>query len=417
MRVLLALLGAAALVGGLVACGGSEAPPRTETPTPRQLKTDVGVTESEIRLGTTAVLSGSLVAAYQPIVPAMQAYFEYVNREKGGVCNRRITLIVEDHQYSPPKAREAVTKLIEQDRVLALVGDLGTGPVLAEADYVNEQKVPHLFVQTGATALGDYRRWPWTIVFIPDYRSEGRILGRLANERFPNAKVGILYQNDDFGQDGRSGFKEEFKGQIVAEQSYEATATDISSQMANIRAAGADLVYIYATAAFTARAFQYMQQTNWRPQVIMSYVNPADTVANLVGGGNKEAGASVIKGTIVPIWYMDPAVDKDRPEMKEHVRIMQAYGGPPVQRLTPYAQALAELVVETLRRACEAGDMTRQGVLRAAESIRDFHPTTLVPGIDVTLGPDDHFAVQALVPAEVQADATPRPIGPAISTR
>ncbi len=270
MRLKRAWLVLAALLSlGLVLAACGEEGPASPTPGatpggPRQVKTDFGVTDTEIKIGHTNVLSGSLAAVYQPVTPALQAYFEYVNREKGGVCGRRITFIFEDSQYSPTVAREKVTKLIEQDRVLALVGDLGTPAVTGEVDYVNEQRVPLLYVSTGASKWGDYQRWPWTIGFIPDYVSEGRILGRFANERFPNAKVGILYQNDDFGLDGRNGFKQEFRGQIVAEQSYEATATDISSQMANLRAAGADLVYLYATPAFSARAFQYMQQNGGR---------------------------------------------------------------------------------------------------------------------------------------------------------
>ncbi len=416
MRLKRAWLVLAALLSlGLVLAACGEEGPASPTPGatpggPRQVKTDFGVTDTEIKLGHTNVLSGNLAAVYQPVTPALQAYFEYVNREKGGVCGRRITLIFEDHQYSPTVAREKVTKLIEQDRVLALVGDLGTPSVTGEVDYVNEQKVPHLYVSTGASKWGDYQKWPWTIGFIPDYVSEGRILARFANERFPNAKVGILYQNDDFGLDGRNGFKQEFRGQIVAEQSYEATATDITSQLANIRAAGADLVYLYATPAFSARAFQYMQQNNWRPQVIMSYVNPPVLTATLAGGGNAQAGLQLVRGTISTNYILDYIADADKPEMKEHVRIMQTYGGPPVQSLSVYGQALAELVVETLKRACDAGDLTRQGVLRAAESIRGFRMSVLLPGITVNLGPRDHFAIQALMPTEIQADGTPRPL-------
>ncbi|MCS7275620.1 MAG: ABC transporter substrate-binding protein [Dehalococcoidia bacterium] len=398
----------------LAACEEEEGPasptPGTTPGRPGQVRTDFGVTDTEIKLGHTNVLSGSLAAVYQPVTPALQAYFEYVNREKGGVCGRRITLIVEDNQYSPTVARERVTKLIEQDRVLALVGDLGTPAVTGEVDYVNEQKVPHLYVSTGASKWGDYQRWPWTTGYIPDYVSEGRILGRFAQERFPNAKVGILYQNDDFGLDGRNGFKQEFRGQIVAEQSYESTATDISSQLANIRAAGADLVYLYATPAFSARAFQYMQQNNWRPQVMMSYVNPPVLTAQLAGGGNREAGLQLVQGTISTNYLLDFIADADKPEMKEHVRIMQTYGGPPIQSLSVYGQSLAELVVETLKRACDAGDMTRQGVMRAAESIRGFRTSLLLPGITINLGPRDHFSIQALMPVQIQPDGTPRPL-------
>ncbi len=401
-----------------VACagGGEEGTPAGRPAGWRQVKTDFGVTDTEIKLGHTNVLSGNLAAVYAPVTPSMDAYFKKVNQEDGGVCGRQIRLIVEDHQYNPSRALEAVTKLIVQDQVVALVGDLGTPSVTGEVDYVNQQRVPHLFVSTGASKWGDYQRWPWTTGFIPDYVSEGRILARYINDnaqRIFNKPVGqvrvaMLYQNDDFGKDGANGFKQDFRGQIATEQTYESTATDITSQLINMRAANPDFVYLYSTPAFTAQAFRYMKANNWRPPVLMSYVNPPFSVAQGVGGGNVEAGYRDIAGTILTTYILDVVADRDQPPMREHIRIMQQYGGPPIQPLSAYGQSLAELVVETLKRACERGDMTREGILRAAESIRGFRMSLLLPGIEVNLGPQDHFAIQALMPAEVQQDGSVR---------
>jgi len=420
-----------ALALGAVACEEEKpaatptpATPRAQTPTGpagwKAVKTDFGVTDNEIVIGHTNALSGSAAAVYSVITPAFQAYIRKVNEEDGGVCGRKIRLIAEDNQYSPSVSLEKVKKLVERDKVVALFGDLGTPPVTGEVDYVNDPNgdgntadgVPHLLVSTGAGKWNSPDRWPWTTSFIPAYPDEGRILATYLNEHaqelvgkpVAQVKVAILYQNDDFGKDGRDGFKEVFKGQIVTEQAYESTAADISSQIANLRAADPDVVYIYATPAFTAQVFKYMHANNWRPkQVMMSYVNSPSTLANLL---QDIGGYKAFAGTIATNYLLDPVADADRPEMKEHKRIMETYGGPPVGNLTVYAQALAETAVEILKIACERGDMTRAGVMAAAESIKGFQPSMSIPGITVTMSDTDHRALQALMPVEVQEDGT-----------
>ena len=201
------LLAVAAIVG--MACGdddngATKTPAGTATTAATaQLKTDVGVSATEITLGTTIVQSGSLAAVYQPVVPTMQAYFAKVNAEDDGVCGRDIVLKAEDDQYSPALGLEKAKKLIEQDKVLALVGSLGTAAVTGQVAYVNEQKVPMLYVSTGSTKWGDYTTYPYTIGYIPDYTSEGAILGQYIKDNFAGKTVAVLYQNDDFGKNGR----------------------------------------------------------------------------------------------------------------------------------------------------------------------------------------------------------------------
>ena len=199
-----------------------------------ELMTDVGVSDTEIKLGLTIVQSGNLAAIYQPVFPALNAYFDYVNEEKGGICGREINLIVEDDQYSPAAGLEQAKKLVEQDQILAFVGNLGTPPVTGQVDYINEQEVPHLWVSTGAAKFGS-GQYPWTIGYIPDYISDGGVQGAYIAENFPGATVATFSQNDDFGKDGVTGFKEGFGGAIAAEQTYESTATDINSQLAVLR--------------------------------------------------------------------------------------------------------------------------------------------------------------------------------------
>lgn len=396
---------------------GSPAASETEGASPSateggdgEVLTDVGVSDTEIKLGQHIVQSGNLAAVYQPIAPTLLAYFASVNAE-GGVCGRDITLISEDDQYSPAIAREKAQKLIEQDQVAAFIGNLGTPPNTGSAQYINEQEVPDLFIATGVNAFADAATLPWTILYNPDYQSEGTILASYVNDNFAGQSVGILFQNDDFGKSGRDAFTETFTGTVAAEESYESTATDINSQLANLRAADPGVLYLYSTPAFTARVYAYMQQNSWTPQVVMSYVNSATTLATLVGGdGGATAGFPIIAGAISNNYIIDPIANPDDPAIVEHTRIMAENDGPAVGTLTVYAQAIGETVVHTLEIACENGDMTRAGILAAAESIQDFHPSVLLEGINISLSSTDHSAIQSLLPVQIQADGTLEPL-------
>ena len=423
---LLAVALAAALLIGL-ACGdddddGEEETPApttggaTATPTggPAEVDTDFGVSATEITLGLTIVQSGNLAAVYQPVAPAMTAYFAKVNEEDGGVCERDIKLLVEDDQYSPAVALEKAKKLVEQDEILAFVGNLGTPAVTGQVEYINAQEVPHLWVSTGASKWGDAATYPYTTGYIPDYTSEGKIFGTYLNDNFAGKTVAALYQNDDFGKNGLAGLKETLEADIIAEQSYESVATDINSQLAILRDAGADILYLYSTPAFTAKAFGYMKANDWKPQVVQGYVNSATQLASLVGGGTApeqiQAGFQAIAGAISNNYILDPIAAVGDPAIVEHARIMTEFGGPPLSTLSVYAQSLAELVVETLQVACDSGDMTRAGVMAAAESIEGFAPSVLLPGIEINTSATDHFAIQALLPVEIQADGVLKPL-------
>jgi len=382
-----------------------------ETPDDGELLTDVGVTDTEIKLGQHIVQSGSLAAVYQPIVPTLQAYFKYINDEEGGVCGRQIVYVTEDDTYAPAVAREKAQKLAEQDKIAAFIGNLGTPPNSGSAQYINEQEIPDLFLATGVNAFADAATLPWTVLFNPDYQSEGTILGNYVNDNLAGESVAILFQNDDFGKSGADAFKAVFTGDVVAEESYESTATDINSQLANLRNADPGILYLYSTPGYTARAYAYMLQNSWTPQVVMSYVNSASTLASLVGGdAGVPEGFNRIAGAISNNYILDPVASVDDPAIVEHTRIMADHGGPAVGTLTVYAQAIGETVVQTLEIACENGDMTRAGIMAAAEEIDGFHPSVLLEGIDISLSDTDHAAIQSLVPVEIQADGTLLPL-------
>jgi len=417
------LLGAF-LALGLVACEEEAAP---TTPTPgvarppgwKQVKTDYGVTDTEIIIGQTIVLSGSAAAVYSPYLPAIQAYIRKVNQEDGGVCGRQIRWIGEDDQYSPAPALEKAKKLAEQDKVVAFFGNLGTSAVTGQVDYINDPNgdgnpadgIPHLLVLTGAGKWNNPQKWPWTTSFVPAYPDEGKILATFLNENAQSfvgkpvsqVKAAILYQNDDFGKEELEGFREVFRGQIVTTQAYEVAAADISSQLANLRAANPDVLFLATTPAFAAQSFKFMIGNNWRPKVIMSYVNTPTTLAELL---KDLGGYRAFAGTASGFFTLDPVADAERPEIKEHKRILETYGGPPLSRISISAQALAETAVQILKIACERGDMTRRGIMDAAESIKDFQPSTAIPGSTVTMSKTDHRALQGLMIVEFQPEGT-----------
>jgi len=399
------LLGVIALVAA--ACGGGE-----ETPTVGPLKTDVGVSGTEITLGQHTALTGP-VAAYQPIPPAEKAYFEYVNATEGGVCNRKIVFKFEDDGYTGALALEKAKLLAPQ--VVAFVGNLGTPAHTGAVDYINEQKIPDLYVSTGAAKWGDTTKYPYTVGYIPDYFSEGKILGSYVDKNFSGKKVGILYQNDDFGKDGFNGFKANFKGSVVAEQSYEANATDITSQLINIKDKNPDAFYVFAVPNIAKAAIQYARSNNWSPQFVTSYVNANTTIASLLGGGREpaqlKAGFEAAAGTISTTYLLTVPQDKDNPAVVKHTDIMSKYSGGSVSTLSIYGQSLAELVVETLKIACKNNDMTRAGVMKAAESIKGFKTTLLLPGLQIDLSHTDHFAIQGLQVVKWNADGTLEKLG------
>lgn len=288
--------------GTAAAPTGTAAAPTGEVP---------GITPTEIILGQHAPLSGGLGAVYAQVPSAQRAYYEYVNKEKGGVCGRKIVLKAEDDQYDPAKAMEATRKLVEQDKIFAMVASLGTAPHSAVWDYLNERGIPDLWVMSGAHKWGaDPKAHPWTVGFLPDYFVEFTILGKYISESFPGKKVGIVYQNDDFGRDELAGLKnglDPTKNQFVTEQSYEATTVDIRSQVANAREAGAEVMLCACLPGYTAQAIKGANRLGWKPQWLVGYVNSDPIIFQYASPQDMEGTISLQANKLFD-WTDDPVV-------------------------------------------------------------------------------------------------------------
>src|SRR5882762_7697527 len=234
-------------------------------------QTVVGVTATEIKIGNTNPYSGN-ASAYGTIGKTIAAYFKKVNDE-GGVNGRKINFISYDDGYSPPKTVEMVRKLVEQDQVAALFQTLGTPPNSAIHKYVNQQKVPHLFVATGATKWNDPKAFPWTMGWLPSYQSESRIYAKYLTKEKPATKIAVLYQNDDMGKDYLKGLKDGLAkdtSRIVSEESYEVSEPTIDSHVVRIKSSSPDVVVFFTTPKFGAQAVKKLGEMSWKPVTIIS---------------------------------------------------------------------------------------------------------------------------------------------------
>ena len=348
-----------------------------------------GITATEILLGQHLPLSGGLGAVYAQVPGAQQAYYRYVNEEKGGVCGRKIVLKVEDDAGDPARALDVTRKLVEQDKVFAMVGSLGDVNHGAVWDYLNENGVPDLFIVAGAHKFSsDPEGHPWTVQMVPDYLAEGSLYGRYISQEWPGKKVAVLYQNDDTGRDGLAGVKrglDPSKNPVVSEQAYEATAVDIRPQLIAMKDAGAEVVVLYSTIGFTAEAIKGADRMGWKPQFIASYIN-SDAILFQFVPPKLAAGLISFQCCKMPDWTDDPAV-------AEHHRIMSQYGGPTPRTFSVVAQVLAELMVDVLGRSCD--NLTREGVMHTAlNEIRGWRSGLLVEGATVTLTDKDRRVLE-----------------------
>ena len=346
-----------------------------------------GVTDTEIKIGQTMPYSGP-ASAYSVIGRAETAYFKMIN-EQGGVNGRKINLISLDDAYSPPKTVEMTRRLVEQDEVLFVFGGLGTPSNTAIHKYMNAKKVPQLFVATGASKWNDPANFHWTMGWQPNYQTEAKIYATHIVQTRPNAKVAVLFQNDDYGKDYLKGFKDGLGDKvklIVAEASYEVTDATVDSQILQLQGSGADVFFNITTPKFAAQAIRKAWDSGWKP---VHYLNG---VSVSVGTVLAPAGLEKCVGLISTIYGKDPTDtqwDND-PGMKDWVAWMKKYypDGSLVDSFNVYGYSVAMTVVQVLKQCGD--DLTRENVMKQVANIKGHVPSLALPGMSITTGPNDY---------------------------
>ena len=358
-----------------------------------QKKYDTGATDTEVKIGNIVPYSGP-ASAYGIIGKSEEAYFKMIN-ENGGINGRKIKFISYDDAYSPPKAVEQVRKLVESDEVLVVFSALGTPSNTAIQKYLNAKKVPQLFAATGATKWNDPTHFPWTIGWLPSYQSEGRIYAKFLIKEKPDAKVAVLYQNDDFGKDYLKGLKDGFGAKasaIIAEESYEISEPTIDNHIVKLKASGADVLISITTPKFAAQTIKKMAEIDWKALQIVANVSTS------VGAVMKPAGFENGQG-VLSAHYAKDAGDaqwKDDPGMKKFLAFLDKYY-PDADRTNSqviYGYGAAQTLTKVLEMCGD--DLTRANIMRQAANLKDFTPDTLLPGVRINTSATDFAPIEQL---------------------
>jgi ABC-type branched-subunit amino acid transport system substrate-binding protein len=359
-----------------------------------QKKYDTGATDTEIKIGNIMPYSGP-ASAYGVIGKTEAAYFKKIN-DAGGINGRKINFISYDDAYSPPKTVEQARKLVESDEVLFIFNSLGTPPNTAIQKYMNAKKVPQLFVATGATKWNDPKDFPWTMGWQPNYQSETQIYAKYILKNHPNAKIAVLFQNDDYGKDYLKGLKDGLGGKaasmIVAEESFETSEPTIDSHIVKLKATNADIFVNISTPKFAAQAIKKMAEIQWKP------VHFLNNVSASVGAVIKPAGFENAQG-IISAAYLKDASDKqwdNDPGMKEFYAFMTKDfpEGDKLDGGTVVGYGVAQTLVQVLK---QCGDnLTRENVMKQAASLRDFRTEVLLPGITINTSATDFAPISQL---------------------
>ena len=358
-----------------------------------QKKYGPGVTETEIKIGNTNPYSGP-ASAYGTIARSEAAYFKFIN-DQGGINGRNINFISLDDAYSPPKTVEQVRRLVEQEEVLFIFQSLGTPSNTAIHKYMNARKVPQLFVATGATKWGDPQNFPWTIGWQPNYQTEGHLYAKYLLQNKPDARIAVLYQNDDYGKDYvkglRDGLGDKAAKMVVAEASYEVTDPTIDSQIVTLKASGADTFYNVTTPKFAAQAIRRVYDMGWKPLHVLNNVSYS------VGSVLTPAGLEKSVGLITAAYTKDP-VDpqwKNDPGFKEYAAWFKKYypEGEINDSFNVAGYLIAQGVVHVLK-AC-GDDLSRENVMRQMTIIKDLQLPMMLPGIKWNTSPDDYFLIES----------------------
>ena len=368
----------------LAACGGSATP---------AAQTDVGITSTSISLGNTIAQSGP-AAAYGTIANAELAYFTYINNTQGGVNGRKINFKILDDAYNPAQTVPLTKQLVEQDKVFAMFSGLGTQSQTSVRAYLNAQKVPQLFVATGATTfMLDQPTYPYTIGWQPPYQGEARIYAKDVLANHPPAKLGVLYQNDDYGQDYLKGLKDGLgsnSSMIVDSESYDVTAASVASQLATLKAKGADTVFLFTTPAFTIMSLVIITALHWEPTIYLNSVSNPEVymgIAAKAGAALKNVtSVGYIKDPTDPQWASDSGMQLYKTVIANCTTCNVSDG------FNIYGVAVAWTMVDVLKQA--GSDLTRANVAKIATSeLNETNNPFLLPGVVVKTTSTDHFPI------------------------
>jgi branched-chain amino acid transport system substrate-binding protein len=353
-----------------------------------------GVTDTEIKIGQTMPYSGP-ASAYGALGRTEAAYFKMIN-EQGGVNGRKLNLISLDDGYTPPKTVEQTRRLVEQEQVAFIFGSLGTPTNAAIRQYLNDNKVPQLFIATGASMFGDPQHYPWTMGYLPNFRSEAHVFAKHILKTKPDAKIGVLYQNDDFGKDYLIRLRDvlgvDHAAMIVKEVSYEPSEPTIDSQVITLQGSGADTFIIAAIPKFAAQAIRKAYDIGWMPVRYLYYG------ANSITATLKPAGLDKSKGLITTYVLKDPTDPrwKDDAGNKEWAAFVVNYLTPAdlIDSNAIGSINFAATLVQVLKQCGD--DLSRENVMRQAANLKDLELPMLLPGIKVNTSPDNFYPIRQM---------------------
>ncbi|MDB5652622.1 MAG: Branched-chain amino acid transporter substrate-binding protein [Tardiphaga sp.] len=358
-----------------------------------QKKYDPGATDTEIKIGNIMPYSGP-ASSYGLIGKTEAAYFNMIN-DQGGINGRKINFISYDDGYSPPKAVEQVRKLVESDEVLVVFNSLGTPSNTAFQKYLNSKKVPQLFVATGASKWNDPKHFPWTMGWQPSYQVEAQIYAKYLMKEKPDAKIAVLYQNDDFGKDYQKGFREALGAKasmIVTEESYEISEPTIDSHIVKLKSLNPDVVVSFVTPKIAAQTIKKIGELGWKPLHLVSNVSiSVGAVLQPAGFDNSQGvlSADYRKDGLDPQW-------KDDPGMKKWAAFIDKYmpGSDRSDNSLLYGYGAAQTMIKVIQMCGD--DLTRANVMKQAASLKDFVPDTLLPGISINTSATDYAPIEQL---------------------
>ena len=361
-----------------------------------------GVSDTEIKIGQTMPYSGP-ASGYASVGLTEQAYYKMIN-EQGGVNGRKIVLISLDDSYSPPKTVEQTRRLVESDNVLAVVGSLGTAANTSIHKYLEAKKVPHIFISSGATKWGDPKHFPWTMGWQPNYQTEARIYARYILQHAPHARIGVLYQNDDYGKDYLTGFRDGLgelaDKMIVKMESYEVNDPTVDSQIVSLQASGADLFFNVSTPKFSAMAIRKAYDIGWRPIQIVNSVGSSTGAAMKPAGFERTQGiisAHYQKDATDPRWKNDPGMQDFKVFMAKYVPNVDvadsgSYSG----------YNIARTFIQVIKQCGD--DLSRENIMRQAANLHDLELPMLLPGIKVSTSPTNFYPVNEMQLVRFEGD-------------